>query len=513
VNILIGYGSVVVFFALIVFVLERTKEQSRSFTEYAVAGRSFGAWFQTMAFLNTWLPGTVFISIAGFYAGGGVIGFYATSYSLLAMLFMFFMAQPVHNWGRQFDLRTQADFVGMRYNSKVVRVVAATIGIVSLFPWLVLGLQSLGLVFSFLSFGSISFVAAVFVGIFVLSIRQIWTVRMGMRGVVISDMVQGIVAYGVGGCIALGFVVWLLSNGHGFDKLPASFAVLPGPGSTQGPLYFMSIVLTGALGAWCWPDIFVRLFTGKSTATIKRSSLQSAPLLFIFMNLLGLMAMLAHSLPEVASAPDRVWFLTASNGGVLILSLAGVAVLAATMGNVNAITSAIGTQVAQDIIHINKPSDTKERDARVVRTAKISIVVVTILAVAGAVATVNVTSGLVKLALTSYQGIVQLAPSLYFGLFWRRGNALGAAMGMIVGFVVAAAFEVIYPTSIPWLGGLTSGVAGMIVNAVIYVAFAYLLPASNAERSRIDALFDSVGADGVPVEVDSGSLGAAARGT
>jgi SSS family solute:Na+ symporter len=231
------------------------------------------------------------------------------------------------------------------------------------------------------------------------------------------------------------------------------------------------------------------------------------------MNLLGLMAMLAHSLPEVASAPDLVWFLTASKGGVLILSLAGVAVLAATMGNVNAITSAIGTQVAQDIIHINKLSDTKESDARVVRTAKISIVVVTILAVAGAVATVNVTSGLVKLALTSYQGIVQLAPSLYFGLFWRRVNALGAAMGMIVGFVVAAAFEVIYPTSIPWLGGLTSGVAGMIVNAVIYVAFAYLLPASNAERSRIDALFDSVGADGVPVEVDSGSLGAAARGT
>ena len=449
---LIGYGTVLVFFAVVIYVLERTHQKSDNFTEFAVAGRSFGSWFQSMAFLNTWLPGTVFISFAGLAASTGVIGFYVISYSLLAILFMFFMAEKVHSWGQHFDLRTQADFVGMRYDSTPVRVVSAVIGVVSVFPWMVLGFQSLGLVFSYLSFGAVTPVQAIFVGIAVLAVRQIWTVRMGMRGIVISDMVQGIFAYGVGFVLALGFIVWLLAQGLGLDRLPQDFAALPGLNSDLGPLYFLSIVLTGALGAWCWPDIFVRLFTAKSAATVKKSAIKAAPILFLFASALMLMSMLAHSIPAVSDAPDNVWFLTTAEGGTFVLALAGVCVLAATMGNVNALNAAIGTHTAQDVIHVRGASD-----ATVTRTAKITIVVSTVLAVIGAVFTVNTTSGLVILAMASYQGIVQLAPSLYFGIFWRKGTAAGALAGMVVGFAVAAVLQLMYPVSITSLGGLTSG--------------------------------------------------------
>jgi len=485
---LIGYGTVVVFFILIVVVLELTHKKSRGdFTDYAVAGRSFGSWFQAMAFLNTWLPGTVFIAFAGMAASSGVIGFYLVSYSLLAILFMFFMAEKVFEWGKKFNLRTQADFVGMRYNSKTVQVVSAAIGVLSVFPWLVLGFQSLGLVFSYLSFGVISPVAAVFVGIVVLGVRQIWTVRMGMRGIVISDMVQGIFAYGGGFCIAVGLIVWLIANGFGLQALPENFAELPGLNSNLGPLYFFSIVLTGALGAWCWPDIFVRLFTAKSTKTVKNSAVKAAPIMFFFGTALLLMSMLANSVPGVAEAPDNVWFIMSAKGGAFLVALAGVAVLAATMGNVNAITAAIGTHTAQDIIHIKGASDEVTT-----KTAKKVIVVATLLAIVGGILTANVTAGLVTLALMSYQGIVQLAPPLYLGLFWRKGNAAGAVAGMIIGFIVAVVFQIIYPISVSWLWGLTSGMVGLIVNTLVYVAFAYLMPISEDERKRINGLFDEL---------------------
>src|SRR5690242_9277244 len=135
----IGYGIVFLFFLLVVVVLEVSKRRERDFTDYAVAGRSMGASFQTWSFLNSWLPGTVFISFAGLAAGSGVIGFYLLPYSLLAVVLMFFMARRVFNWGHHFNLRTQADFVGMRYNSKPTRVVAAIIGIISSLPWIILG--------------------------------------------------------------------------------------------------------------------------------------------------------------------------------------------------------------------------------------------------------------------------------------------------------------------------------------------------------------------------------------
>lgn len=484
-NMTIGYGMVVVFFLAIVVVMERSYKRDTTFTDYAVANRSFGSWFQSMSFLNSWLPGTVFIAFAGLAAGSGVIGFYVLPYSLLAVMFMFMMADRVWEWGRVFNLRTQADFVGMRYNSMPVRVIAAIIGIVSVIPWLILGFQSLGLVFSYLSFGVVGPAAAVFVGIAVLAVRQIWTVRMGMRGIIISDMLQGIVAYIGGFILALGFIVWLLSSGHGFQSQADAFWTLPGFGSDVGFLYYFSLLLTGALGAWCWPDIFVRLFTAKSSKTVKLSAFKAAPVLFLFISALMVMSILAHSLPDVAKTPDDVWFLTLADGGPWLLAAGGIAVLAATMGNVNAITASVGMQASQDVIHVKGSTD-----ARITRTAKYAIAGAVVVSVIGAIMTVNTASGLYLLAVASYQGIVQLAPSLFLGLLWRRGTALGAAAGMIVGFIIAATLTFFYPVSIPALGGLTSGIVGMAVNALLYVALAYLVPISVDEKERIRRLFD-----------------------
>ncbi|WP_344981793.1 sodium:solute symporter family protein [Streptosporangium fragile] len=492
---LIGYGAVALFFLLVVAVLERSHRRAGTFTDYAVAGRSFGSWYQTMSFLNTWLPGSIFIAFTGLAAGSGAIGFYYLPYSLLAVVLMFFMAQRVHDWGRRFDLRTQADFLGLRFGSRRVRSVAAVIGIVSSFPWMVLGLQSLGLVFSYLSFGNVSPDAAILIGIGVLAVRQIWTVRMGMRGVVISDMVQGLVAYVLGLCVIVGLLVWMLTNGHGLDQVPGGHFAIPGPGSPVGPLYVMSIILTGAVGGWCWPDIFVRLFTARSTAAIKKSAVQAAPILFVFATALTMLGILAAGLPGVSDAPDQVWFITAGVGGTALVALAGVIVLAATMGNVDANMQACGAQFSNDVLRGGN-GDGGTDDGRETRSARLAIVALTVLAAAVAMATSKDSSGLSNLAIISYQGICQLAPALLLGIFWRRGTAAGAIGGMVTGFAVAAALQVAYPVSIPWLGGLTSGVAGLVLNTAIYVAAALLAPGPDAERARVAALFDAPPAAG-----------------
>lgn len=483
-NFLIGYGLILAFFVLVILVMERTHKQSDDFSDFAVAGRSFGSWFQTMAFLNTWLPGTIFIAFAGLSAAAGVIGYYVVCYSLMATLFMYYLADRVFDWGKRHNLKTQSDFVGSRYNSDSVRVIAAVIGVVSIFPWLILGFQSLGLVFSYLSFGVVSPKEAVFVGIAFLAVRQYWTVRMGMRGIVISDMVQGIVAYGLGGILSILFIIRLVGSDHGFDKLATSFATLPSFGSAVGPLYYFSIVVTGALGSWCWPDIFVRLFTAKSAQTVKNSAFKAAPLMFLFLALMLTTAMLASSIPEVAAAPDQVWFLLASSGGPIVLSLAGICVLAATIGNINALTQAIGVHAAQDIFHVRGGSD-----HAITRTARIIIVVTTLLAICGAVLTVNITAGLLTLALAAYQGIVQLAPALYLGILWKKPTAAGAALGMLTGIVVAVVLQLLYPVSIPALGGLTSGVVGLICNTFVLVIVSLLAPLRQSENRRIAELF------------------------
>ncbi|MDV3123450.1 sodium:solute symporter family protein [Mycobacterium sp. 21AC1] len=486
-EILIGYGGVAVFLIVLFVVLQRTRG-SADFSEYATAGRSFGPMFSAMAFVNTWLPGTIFIAFAGYAASAGAIGFYFVAYSILAVVLMFLLAKPVHESGRRFDLRTQADLLGLRYGSTQVRVIAAIIGVIASFPWIVLGMQSLTLVFEYLSFGTVPAAGAALIGIGVLVVRQWWTVRLGARGLVISDFVQGIVAYLFGTVLILGLLTWLLTNGHGFGEIEPAFFTLPGPGSVEGPFYLFSLVATGALGGWCWPDIFVRLFASNSTHTIKRAAVMASPLLLIFGSSLCLLAMAASTLPGVADAPDEVWFLTASVGGPIVLTLAGLCVLAATMGNVGANLQALGAQIANDVVGVAR--GTRVEDPR---WGKMSVGVLTLLAGAVAVATTNVlSSGMVALAQVSYQGIVQLAPTVFLGIFWRRGNAAAACAAMVFGFATACVLQMMYPIAIPVLGGLTSGVAALVVNVVVYIVVACAKPASADEQRRVDELFDSL---------------------
>ena len=484
-NMVIGYGGIALFLVLVTTVMERTRRRDADFSEYATAGRAFGPFFGTMAYLNTFLPGTVFISFAGLAASSGAIGFYLVAYSLAGMLLMYALSHHVHTWGRQFDLRTQSDLLGLRYQSKAVQFVSAAIGIVATIPWIVLGMQSLALVFEVLSFGAVTPFAAVLISILVIGLRQIWTIRFGMRGIIISDLVQGVFAYFVGTVVALGLIVWLMTNGHGFAQVPATFLALPGPGSELGPLYALSITLTGALGTWCWPDIFMRLFTADSARTVQRTAVQAAPILLAFGTAVLMMAYLASSYEGVAAAPDRVWFITAYGvGGVTLVTVAAVCVVAATMGNVAANLQAVGTQTANDIAGVI--ANTRVQSAR---GGRVAVAAVTVVAAVGALFTLNITSGLLTLALVSYQGIVQLAPALLLGVFWRRGNAAGAVGGMVSGFVLAAALQAIYPVSIPWLGGLTSGVAALAVNAAVYVAAAFALPHRTAEQAHVEELW------------------------
>ena len=492
-NALIGYTGVAIFLLLTILVMEKTRKPIGGFTEYATAGRSFGPFFGTMAYVNTFLPGTVFISFAGLAALSGVLGFYLLAYGLLGVLLMLALSKPVFRWGKRFNLGTQSDLLGLRYGSRNVRLVASVIGIVSTVPWIVLGLQSLSLVFEYLSGNAIAPVVAVVLSVIVIVVRQVWTVRHGMRGIIVSDMVQGIFAYFVGTLVAFGLLVMLLTNGHGFADVPEGFTSLLGPDEAYGPLYAVAITVTGALGTWCWPDIFVRLFTANSTSTIRKTAGLAAPIMVVFTTAVLLVAYLASSDSRVSAAPDHVWFIVAGDAGIWVLTLAAIAVVGATLGNVGANIQAVGAQAANDIASVVRP----ESGANT-RVAKWSVAITTAIAAGIALLTLETVSGLVSLAQISYQGIVQLAPTLLLGIFWKRANAAGAIAGMITGFVVAAILQLVYPVQIPWLGGLTSGIVAMLLNAAVLVSVSLLKEPSAAERKRVAELWDIVGAEQDP---------------
>lgn len=481
---IITFGIMLVFFLILIVVLQRIRVDDRSFSTYAVGDRSFGASYQAMSFLNTWYPGAMFTAFGGMAVASGVISFYVLSYSLLTVVLMYVMAKPVWTWGKAFDLRTQPDLFALRYNSKHIRTIAAMIGIISGIPWLVLGMQALGEMFKHISLGAMSFSEAVIFGVIVIAIRQFWTVRIGMRGVVISDFFQGIVAYIVGTVMLIALTIWLVVvKDISFASLdPAKFSI-PNIGSKEGPLYLFSLVLTGALGGWCWPYIFVRLFTANGVQSLKKSAALAVPLSLLFGSSLLIFGMLASALPSVAAHPTDVWFIVSQDaGGLVLLGLAGVVLLAASMGHIDGNIQATGAQIANDLLGNYFKLDTRQ----LIIISKLGMLGLTILS--SWLACMKLPA-LFSLAVLAYQGIIQLAVPQFLGIFWKRGNKYGAIASMTCGFMLAVTLELGFPAGLPWAYGLTSGAVALIVNVSIYVVLAYLLPQSQKEAQRVNELF------------------------
>ena len=123
-------------------------------------------------------------------------------------------------------------------------------------------------------------------------------------------------------------------------------------------------------------------------------------------------------------------------------------------------------------------------------------------------------AALASIGLISFAAIAQIAPAFFGGLFWRRGNALGATAGLATGLVVWAVMLFIPSISNPdavanaanalgieWLGHLlpsgefTLGVTeitrgalwSLAANAACYVAFSLVRPATPIERLQASA--------------------------
>jgi SSS family solute:Na+ symporter len=309
-----------------------------------------------------------------------------------------------------------------------VRIVAAAIGIAGLYPWMVLGMQSLGAVFHALTLGRLGFTASVVLGVVVMSVRQIWTIRMGMRGIVISDVLQGLVAYVVGSLMCLGLIAWLATQGASFSVLPPARLALPGPDSGQ-PLLFLSLTLLPLLSSLCWPDLFVRLYTGSGVASVKRSAALCAPLTFVFVSSLGVLALLAGTRPDVAAAPQDGWFtLALAAGGPALLALAGTIVFAASMGNIDATVQSCGAQIANDIVAVLRSRPMSDRALRAVSQVAMAAITLS----AAAIACLPLPS-LFSVALFAFQIMVQLSVPLYFGIFTKLGGRWSALASMTSG--------------------------------------------------------------------------------
>lgn len=475
--------------SLIVVIWGRMRE--RSMEEYAVASRSFPWWAMVFTVLATWLVASTYTGWFAWAGSGGAIAFYYVVYTIAALVIYYAIAPRVWKWGKLHNLYNMPDFIRLRYNSPALAIVMAVAGIIIGAPWQVMSIKTFGFLMTEATNGVIPF--NVGMGLITLVVLA-YIVFAGMRSVVVTDFVQGILST----IILLVGIVWIayaLFGGFGPIVTQISQSGTEMFTVQDSSTYWASIVLTGTIGGYAWLEIFNRIFLAKNVREIKKVAVY-APLIVVFATFfLFLLGMGAGLLPDV-EGQTAFFSMARMAGGPVLLAGVGIIILAAGMSSIDSQLTTMGVVTSWNIVKEAKPDISTGRAVNISR-----LVIVVWVLIAFSIATLDLPL-LALIGVWTYEGIVHLFPPIFLGLFWHKGNKYSAGAGLIAGLAITYSVNLLWASSFggPALMGFTGAIVGLPVNFGVAILGAYLVD----DVPYVEDLFEELHEyDGGEIDTDS----------
>ncbi|WP_418791874.1 sodium:solute symporter family protein [Phosphitispora sp. TUW77] len=456
---------VLIFLGINILVLRTGFVKPKSIEDYAVAGRSL-KWIQVaFSYIGAWFVGATYTDWFATAVNYGIFAQYLVLYALGGLVLVYILAKPVWTMGKKHNLLTLADFIELRYQNRAFKMFYSLFTFAFWVPWLVIELKTAGYILSVATRNLINFELGItIIALFI----TVYCYYGGARACAVGSLYQVCIFIFLGGWL----VYFLIREAYGgiiplyefvSSQKPELFSL---EGSWNANL-FVSSMLTGTLGAFCWPDEFTHLYRAESPAAMQRTILlvPFAVIAVAFLPLmLGLGAGLLPGFP--ADASRGILWLAEHFGGALGLAMMAVVVLAACISTIASIINAASIIIVNDFQYTGR----KLSPQAALKNAKATTIVVGLLSLW--LATIQLPK-LIIIEFILYNCIVQAAVPLLFGLYWKKGNITGAVAGMLTGSVIAI-FGVLHPSAFTWSNGWSTGMIGFCVNCFLYVMFAYM---------------------------------------
>ena len=272
----------VVFFAVMILIGVKTRNNAKSVDGFVLGGRSAGPWLTAFGFGTSYFSAVVFIGYAGQFGwkygiastwigiGNAVIG------SLLAWIVL---GRRTRVMTKHLDSKTMPDFFGKRFDSTPLRIAAALISFVFLIPYTSSVYNGLSRLFN-MAF-NIDYKICI---IIMAALTCIYVVLGGYMATVVNDFVQGIIMlFGITAVIVSvinsngGFITALTTLSQQVSDNPASpglqgaFVSFFGP----DPLNLVGVVILTSLGTWGLPQMVGKFYAIKDEKSIKAGTVIS----------------------------------------------------------------------------------------------------------------------------------------------------------------------------------------------------------------------------------------------
>lgn len=473
---------VVIYFVILGLVVGKWgKGKEKGLSEFAVAGRSAPWWLLVFTILATWVVGSSYTAFFGYAVTSGTIGIYGVIYSTIGLIIFYYIGPRVWVWGKVHNLYNLPDYIGRRYGDRRLAILIAIAGFVIGAPWQIMALKTFGYCTTALTYGALPGAAAM--GIFA-AIIAIYCIYGGMRSVVVTDFFQGIVCVVVviGGIIA---AIYLKFGGIG-PMFQQVLAQRPEMLVIEDTKYWTSIIIASSLGAYCWLEIFNRIFLARSVRDLKIIA-RVAPVLgvaaYFLVGILGIGgSILASVNADLAAAEGGFLTIFSEVGGPIMLAFAAIIIIAAEMSSIDSQLATGGVVLARNAVAEFKRGGLSE-----VQTVKLSRWIIGIWMIIVYFLSIGDLPALIVFAIVSYEFLAAMFPTIIIGALWKRGTAKACWASMAVGWIVCAILSM-WPATQGWFGGWGAGITGAFFAIIVYFAVSLASP----KDEKIEALFAEV---------------------
>ncbi|OIO57363.1 MAG: cation acetate symporter [Alphaproteobacteria bacterium CG_4_10_14_0_2_um_filter_63_37] len=440
---------------------------------YWVAGRNIGTIGNGMAIASDWMSAASFMGMAGllylkgFFGLGYIIGWTGGYVLLLALV-----ASQIRRFGKY----TVPEFLGDRFDSHAVRMIAALVTVIIAITYATAQFKGIGLISGWI-FG-MGYEGSVF---FAAGVVLVYMLMSGQAGVTRNQQIQYVV-------LITGFLIplWPLltaATGEAVVLPQIEYGAIVSQVGAAHPDYilpwangtfyqFVALAFTLMVGTAGLPHIIVRFYTVKDENVARKSVVWG----LFFIGLLYWSSPAYAALGQlfnpgggtavadviILSAPEKaglgLWFIGYLASGALAAGLSTVA------GLMVAGASAMSHDIYASVL---KPHSSDQQRLKVARIFTVVIVAIVVWIAMNPPALI---AQIVAMAFAIAGATI--FPTLILGVWDSKSNKYGALWGMLVGLIGAVGAMIGWMNEVEFFGA--SGVMPATSSALILVPLVFL---------------------------------------
>ena len=422
---------------MIIFISFFSRKKIKDASGYLLGGRKIPPWMSAFSYGTAYFSAVLFIGYAGkigWQFGFSALWIVAGNTLIGTLLAWKILGKKTREITHRINASTMPEFIEMRYKSKALKVITASIIFIFLVPYAASVYKGLGYLFEEI-FG----IPNIVILLIMMALTAFYLFTGGFIATTLADFIQGCIM--IVGVILMIIFIMIHPSTNGlvniFEQLKSIDIKLASPIGPPGLLPIASLVILTSLGSWGLPQMVHKFYTIRDEASIKSAQWISAgfALLITFgAYFTGIVSRLVldNQCPSVEGIPvfDRIIPLVINETlPNVVAAIILVLVLSASMSTLASVVLAASSAVAIDLLKVVKPDISNKRAIYVMRSLCVIFVVASFI-----LATMN--SPILNLASLSWGAVSGslLAPYL-LGLYWKRGTKQGVYAGIITSLV------------------------------------------------------------------------------